>query len=155
MQSGATTVDEYLAELPDGRRGEMEQVLALVRAHLPEGLSEEMGFGMITWVVPLTVVPDTYNGKPLMYAALASQSRHISLFLMTLYSGAAMTEEEFRERWAGQRKLNMGRSCVRFATVDDIDTGLIAEVIDGVSVDQFVAHYKASVADGSRRRARK
>jgi hypothetical protein len=146
MHSDATTVEEYLESLPDARRVQVEAILDSIRPALPEGLHEEMGFGMINWVVPLEVEPDTYNGKPLMFAALASQSRHISLYLMSVYSGATIDEEQFRERWQGAKKLNMGRSCVRFGKVDDIDLELILESIRGVSVDDFVSHYRAERA---------
>lgn len=152
MQSEAESVDAYLAELPEPRRGEVAKVLEFVRAHMPDGLSEEMGFGMINWVVPLEVVPDTYNGKPLVYAGLASQKRHISLYLMTLYAGAVLTEDEFRARWSGPKKLNMGKSCVRFTKFDDLDTELIAEVLDGVSMADYIGAYEASKSMRSQRR---
>lgn len=143
MHSDATTVDEYLESLPAARRVQIEALLDSIRPALPDGLAEEMGFGMINWVVPLDVEPDTYNGKPLMFAALASQSRYISLYLMSVYSGATIDEEQFRSRWKGAKKLNMGRSCVRFGKVDDIDLELILESIRGVSVDEFVTHCRA------------
>lgn len=142
MQSDATTVDDYLDQLPPDRREEIETLLAAIRPAMPEGLSEEMGFGMINWVVPLDREPDTYNGKPLMFAALASQRQYISLYLMTIYSGSTLNEETFRVRWQGAKKLNMGRSCVRFKKVDDLDLDLILEAIQGVTVDEFIDVYR-------------
>ncbi|MCB0916170.1 MAG: DUF1801 domain-containing protein [Actinobacteria bacterium] len=142
MQSDATTVDDYLEQLPPDRREQIEALLETIRPAMPEGLSEEMGFGMINWVVPLDREPDTYNGKPLMFAALASQRQHISLYLMTIYSGSTLDEETFRARWQGAKKLNMGRSCVRFKKVDDLDLDLILESISGVTVDEFVEVYR-------------
>ncbi len=142
MQSDATTVDDYLDQLPPDRRGEIETLLEAIRPAMPEGLSEEMGFGMINWVVPLEREPDTYNGKPLMFAALASQRQYISLYLMSIYSGSTLDEETFRSRWQGAKKLNMGRSCVRFKKVDDLDLDLIREAIQGVTVDEFVDVYR-------------
>ncbi len=143
MHSDAATVDEYLQSLPADRREQVELLLDSIRPAMPEGLHEEMGFGMINWVVPLDVEPDTYNGKPLMFAALASQKRHLSLYLMPLYSGATIDEDEFRDRWQGAKKLNMGRSCVRFSKVSDIDLDLILESIRGVSMAEFVDHYRS------------
>jgi hypothetical protein len=147
MQSTATTVEEYLESIPPERGEMLRELLDELRPHFPDGLSEEMGFGMITWVVPLDREPDTYNGKPLMYAALASQKQYVSLYLMTIYDGAAMPETEFRQRWSGRKKLNMGKSCVRFKDVNDIDVDLIKEVLDAVSVDDFVAGYKRLQAE--------
>ena len=101
-----------------------------------------MGFGMINWVVPLAVVPDTYNGKPLSYAALASQKNYVSLYLMTIYGSGG--EEEFRAQWQGAKKLNMGKSCVRFTSVADIDLELIKATLDRVSMADYIATYETT-----------
>lgn len=138
MHSDAATVTDYVLSLPEPRRSEIERTLEIVRPALPEGLAESMDYGMITWSVPLTVEPDTYNGKPLMFGALASQKNTISLYLMTIYTGMPMTEDEFRMRWAGPKKLNMGRSCVRYKAVDDLDVPLIVESLQ-VPVQMFIA----------------
>ena len=138
MHSDAATVTDYVLSLPEPRRSEIERTLEIVRPAPPEGLAESMDYGMITWSVPLTVEPDTYNGKPLMFGALASQKNTISLYLMTIYTGMPMTEDEFRMRWAGPKKLNMGRSCVRYKAVDDLDVPLIVESLQ-VPVQTFIA----------------
>lgn len=150
MQSDAPTVEDYLNELSPERQDQLRRLLDEIRPVLPEGLSEEMGYGMITWVVPLDVEPDTYNGKPLSYAALASQKQYISLYLMTVYGGGRIDEAEFRSRWAGAKKLNMGKSCVRFTNVDDIDLDLIKEVLGSVSMDDFVSRVRESRAERGR-----
>lgn len=144
VDSDASSVAEYLDGLPVNRREQVELLLDAIRPALPEGLEEEMGFGMINWVVPLAVEPNTYNGKPLMFAALASQKRYISLYLMTVYAGSKIDEEQFRARWQGGKKLNMGRSCVRFTKVEDLDLPLILESIRAVSMDDFVSNYRAA-----------
>jgi len=141
MQSDADTVVEYLNSLPEDRRAEMQAALDIVRPHLPEGIEERMDFGMITWPVPLAILPNTYNGKPLMYGGLASQKHKISLYLMSLYAGAPISEEEFRERWAGAKRLDMGKSCVRFKSVSDIDVPLITETLSGVTLEEYVENY--------------
>lgn len=138
MHSDAATVTDYVLSLSEPRRSEIERTLDIVRPALPDGLAETMDYGMITWSVPLAIEPDTYNGKPLMYCSLASQKKSISLYLMTIYAGVPMTEEAFRTRWAGAKRLNMGRSCVRFTTVDDIDVPLIGEALQ-VPLDTFIA----------------
>ena len=86
MQSNADTVEEYLASLPEDRRGPVSEVRDVINQHLPEGYVEQMDWGMISWVVPLDLKPDTYNGKPLCYAALASQKQHMSVYLMGMYT---------------------------------------------------------------------
>lgn len=140
MHSDATTVGEYLDSLEEARRIQVQRTLDFVRPALPDGLDESMEYGMITWSIPLATAPDTYNGKPLTYAALASQKNHVSLYLMTLYAGVPITEEEFRERWSGRKKLSMGRSCVRFTSVDDLDIPLI-ELTLATGLATFVDAY--------------
>ena len=85
MQIKAKTAEEYLSELADDRRDAISTVRNVVLDNLPDGYEEMMLFGMITYAVPLSVVPDTYNKQPLMYAALASQKRHMALYLTNVY----------------------------------------------------------------------
>ncbi|MGB2963968.1 MAG: DUF1801 domain-containing protein, partial [Anaerolineales bacterium] len=81
MKSKAVTVAEYLAEMPPDRREAIKKVREIILRNLPEGYQEVMNWGMITYQVPLEVYPDTYNGKPLMYAALANQKNHLAVYL--------------------------------------------------------------------------
>jgi uncharacterized protein YdhG (YjbR/CyaY superfamily) len=143
--SKAQTVDEYLAELTDAARAELEPVLDLVREVAPDGLDEGMDYGMITWSVPLAAYPDTYNNRPLQYAGLAAHKHHNSLYL-----SAACTNFEERldadgvaRQWAGGKPLDMGKSCVRFRKATDLDLELIAEVLRQWTVDDYVAFAKA------------
>jgi len=121
------------------RRKQVARVRAVVRKHAPKGLVEVMSYGMIGWVVPLKKYPDTYNGEPLMYVGLAAQKNYLSLYLMCVYADGE-SEENFRARWRGAKKLNMGKSCVRFTSADDLDLDLIAETIESFTVDEYVAH---------------
>jgi hypothetical protein len=139
VSSSAATPEEYLRELPPPRAAELAVVRDAVAAAMPEGFEEAMGFGMIVWQVPLEVYRDTYNGKPLMYAALAAQKNYSSLYLMPLYAGRTITEAEFRSRWSAPRRLDLGKSCVRFRTAADLDLPLICEVISGCTREGFVA----------------
>ena len=134
----ATTPEDYLRELPPERADELSLVRDLVNAHVPDGVVEVMDFGMIAWVVPLEIVPRTYNKKPLMYAALAAQRNYSSLYLMPLYSGATIGVDEIRARWAADRPLSMGKSCLRFRTASDLDLTLIGEVLDSCTLERFV-----------------
>jgi len=142
MQSTATTVEDYLAELPDERREVMTTVLDAVRRNVPPGYTEAMAWGMITWSVPLERYPDTYNGQPLGYVSLASQKRHYALYLLGTYMDP-VKEQEFRSRWeATGRRLDMGKSCLRFKKLEDLDLDLIAEVIRGAPVEDFLETYE-------------
>ena len=99
MRSDATTVDEYLAGLPDDRRRAIEIVRGVILGHLPAGYVEAMNWGMITYQVPLETYPDTYNKQPLMFAALASQKNHMAVYLTGIYisdEARAEFEEAYR-----------------------------------------------------------
>jgi uncharacterized protein YdhG (YjbR/CyaY superfamily) len=144
VRSDADTVEQYLAELPDDRRDAIETVRDVIVENLPEGYTEEMNFGMITYSVPLATYPDTYNGQPLMYAALASQKNHMAVYLSGVYADEAHRDaflDKYRE--TGKR-LDMGKSCVRFRRIDDLPVELIGETISGIDVDTFIEVYEAS-----------
>jgi hypothetical protein len=102
-----------------------------------------MQYGMISYVVPLERYPDTYNGQALAVASLANQKRHLSLYLMGAY-GDEGTEAWLRERWPADKKLDMGKSCLRFNRLEDLPLDLIGEVIQRTSVDDFIAIYERS-----------
>ena len=143
MQSDATTVGEYLASLPADRRAALETVRSQILDNLPDGYEEVMNWGMITYEVPLETYPDTYNGKPLMYAALASQKNHMAVYLTGVYMDEGAREEfEARYRETGKR-MDMGKSCVRFRQLEDLPVLLIGEAIGQVPADEFVERVKA------------
>jgi len=138
MQSDATTVAGYLAELEPDRREAIETVRAEILANLPEGYEEAMNWGMITYQVPLERHPDTYNGEPLMYAALASQKNHMAVYLIAVYADEETREEFVAAYKATGKRMDMGKSCVRFKKLDDLPLELIGKTIAEVSVDVFV-----------------
>ena len=114
MRSDASTVEGYLAELTEDRREAIEAVREGILGNLPEGYEEAMNWGMITYQVPLETYPDTYNGKPLMYAALAAQKNHMAVYLSGIYA-----DEEARQAFevkykATGKRYDVGKSCVRF-----------------------------------------
>jgi uncharacterized protein YdhG (YjbR/CyaY superfamily) len=150
----AATVDEYLAQLPAERRAVVAAVRAMVRKHLPKGYEERPAWGMITYSVPLERTGPTYNGQPLCYAALAAQKHHYSLYLMGAYMNPVLTKR-LQELFASAgRKLDMGKSCVRFKTLDAIPLEGLGEVIAAVPVDTFVSRYQAvhgATKSGSKR----
>ena len=144
--SAAKTVDEYLDSLPAERRTVVSAVRDVVRRNLPRGVTETMGYGMIAYNVPLERYPETYNGQPLCYAAIAAQKNHYSLYLTCVYQGADDSDwlkNEFV--WAG-KKLDMGKSCVRFKSLDDLPLPAIGELIARTTPERFIAQYEASRA---------
>ena len=144
MQSDAVTVADYLAGLPEERREAVGAVRDTINAHLPEGYVEQMDWGMISWVVPLETCPKTYNGKPLVYAALASQKQHLSVYLMGLYTDGPELGW-FRQQYADRgMKLDMGKSCVRFKRLDQIPLDVLGEVIGMIPVEEYVARYESA-----------
>ena len=144
VSSKAATPEAYLAELPSERAALISHVRDLVNAHLPPGYVERMSWGMISWEVPLERYPDTYNGQPLAYAGLAAQKNHCALYLNCVYASEARTAR-LREAWVAEgRKLDMGKSCIRFKKRDDLAEEVLARTIASVPVDAFIAEYEAS-----------
>ena len=144
MRSDAADVDAYLSELPDERRAAVAAVRAVILERLPPGLEEGIQYGMIGYYVPLERFPDTYNGQPLSAAALASQKRHIALYLMGVYGDE---DSRFREQWqATGKKLDMGKSCVRFRRLDDVPLDVVGEAIARTSVESLIAAHERTHA---------
>lgn len=142
VSSAALTVRRYLAELPPDRRAVISAVRDLVNANLPPGYVETMNWGMICWEVPLSRYPDTYNGHPLAYLALAAQKHDYAFYSMGAYGGPellARLKEEFRR--AGVR-LDMGKSCIRFRSREGLPAGAVALLASYATVDQFIEHHE-------------
>lgn len=141
--SPTKTVEDYLAQLPPERCTVVSAVRDLVNTHLPPGYVETMNWGMISWEIPLARYPDTYNGQPLMFAALAAQKNHYGLYLTCVYIDPAR-EAALREGFASAgRKLDMGKSCLRFKRLDDLPLPVIAGIVASTPVDDYIAHYQA------------
>ena len=155
-QTPPATAEEYIAALPSHRGEQIARMRELILQRLPDGYVEQIDFGMIAYVIPLETYPETYNGHPLMYAALASQKRHMSLYLMNVY-GDEETQRWFTDGFAATgKKLDMGKACVRFRKLDDLPLDLIGDAIERTPVSDYIAGYEASRAQmASNREARK
>lgn len=152
VSSDAKTPEEYLAALPEDRREMVSAIRDAINASLGEGFVEGMSYGMISWWVPLERFGDTYNGEPLGLVGLASQKQYVALYLNSVYADAG-TEAWFRERYAQSgRKLNMGKSCVRFRRMDEVPLDIIGETIARADIDSFTAFFVE--ARGSARKTR-
>ena len=144
VSSAATTVEAYLAELPPERRAVVTKVRALVNAHLPDGYVEGMNWGMISWEIPLSRYPATYNKQPLGYAALAAQKNHYALYLMGVYADSR-SEHDLRAAYAAAGlKLDMGKCCLRFRRLDALLQPAVAAAIASTPLETHIARYEAS-----------
>ena len=149
MQYDVKSVEEYIAALPEGRKPIIEKLRKVILDNLPEGYEEQLSYGMIGYVVPLSRYPKGYHakeGEPLPFLSLASQKNHIALYHMGLY-GKPKLEEWFVKAYADRvpTKLDMGKSCIRFKNPDHIPYDLVAELCQKMSVDEFIAIYEDSL----------
>lgn len=144
VSSAATTVTQYLAELPEDRRREITKACRLVRGNLPKGYEEGMQYGMIGWFIPLSRYPKTYNKQPLGYVALAAQKHYNTLYLMSAYADSA-AEKALKDGFkkAG-KKLDLGKCCVRFRTFEDLAAEAVGEAIGMLTPEQFIEVYEAT-----------
>jgi uncharacterized protein YdhG (YjbR/CyaY superfamily) len=150
LRTKVRSVTQYLAALPADRRSALAKVRQVIRKHLPPGYRESFNWGAITWEVPLSRYPDTYNGQPLCYAALASKKNHASLYLMMAYMNPTLTrrlQDGFR---AAGKRLDMGKACIRFRKADDLALEVIAEMVASTPLERYVAR-----AEAGRNRPRK
>lgn len=149
MQSKARTVGEYLAELSDDRRELLEAVREIILDNLPEGYEEGMQYGMIGYFVPHSIYPAGYHcdpKQPLPFVSLAAQKQYCSLYMMCLYS-TPEDQKWFQRAWkATGKKLDMGKSCLRFRKLEDLALDVIGEAIRRVPVDILIRNYEAALA---------
>lgn len=158
MQSKATTVKQYLKELPPDRREAIEAVREVILKNLGSGYEEGMQYGMIGYYVPHSVYPPGYHcdpKQPLPFAGLASQKNHMSIYMMCIY-GVPEHEAWFREAWAKTgKKLDMGKGCVRFRKLEDVPLRVIGQAIKRVPAKKFVDHYESVRPGGPKAGAKK
>jgi len=142
VSSKAATVADYLAELPPDRRTEIERVRDLVNTAIPDGYVEGIGYGMIGWFVPLSRYAGTYNREPLVYVGLAAQKNYNSLYLTCVY-GSKERSQRLRLAFAvAGKKLDIGKSCVRFKRADDLALDAIRDEIASTDAEEFIKFYE-------------
>ncbi len=154
MQSKATTVDQYLSELPEDRRAAIAVVRHVILKNLDKDYEEGMQYGMIGYYVPHRIYPAGYHTdpkQPLPYVCLASQKEHMSLYMMPVY-GEGVNEKWFRDEWAKTgKKLDMGKSCIRFKHLEDLALSVIGEAVRRSPVTKHIEYYE-SVIKNSRKK---
>lgn len=146
MQSKATTVAKYLTDLPPDRRQAIQAVREVVRANIDPALEEGMQYGMIGYYVPHRVYPAGYHcdpRQPLPFGGLASQKNHMALYLMSIYLDPEMLAW-FTAAWKKTgKKLDMGKSCIRFKRIDDVALDVIAEALRRTPLTKYVQQYES------------
>jgi uncharacterized protein YdhG (YjbR/CyaY superfamily) len=146
MQSKAATPEQYLAELPDERKEAMTRLRNVIKKHLPKGFEEMMGYGMLGFAVPHSIYPAGYHCKPqdpLPFIGIASQKNFIALYHMGLYAMPDQLEwfqTEFPKY--SKKKLDMGKSCIRFKKPDDIPYELIEQLVKRITVEEWIDTYE-------------
>lgn len=144
VSSAARTVKEYLAGLPPERADAVLAVRALILKNLPEGYEEKVNWGMLSYEIPLERYPGTYNKQPLGYAALAVQKKYCAIYLFGAYSDPAQRvalEQAFAK---SGKKMDMGESCLRFQSADDLPLPALGKVIASTPPEAMIALYEAS-----------
>ena len=146
MQSKATTPDAYMAEIPEERQKAFTKLRSVIKKNIPKGFSESIGYGMMGWVVPHSKYPAGYHCNPrdpLPFIGIASQKNFIAIYHMGVYADPALL------KWfttahakASPRKLDMGKSCIRYKKPDDIPFELIGELASKMTPDEWIAIYE-------------
>jgi hypothetical protein len=140
MGSFIPTVDVYLLSLPPVKREIISALRSIILENLPKGYQEGMQYGMVAYYIPISEYPKTYNGQPLGYISIASHKDYVSLYLMAIYGEG---EIEFRRAYKKLgKKLDMGKSCVRFRALEDIPTQLIASAVLRHTPKEFIRLYE-------------
>lgn len=158
MQSKATTVERYLAELPDDRRAAIQAVREVILKNLDKDFEEGIQYGMIGYYVPHRIYPAGYHcdpRQPLGFASLASQKNYMSLYLMCLY-GSPSDREWFEAEWAKTgKKFDRGKSCIRFKKLDELPLELVGKAIQRITARKYIAFYEDAMKANQKRKESK
>jgi len=152
MKHSANTIDEYLAGLPDDRRAALETIRKTINENTDTKFEEGMQYGMPAWYVPHSVYPDGYHcdpKQPVPFASIASQKNHMAIYLFCIYCIPGEVEK-FAEEWkATGKKLDMGKSCVRFKKIEDVPFDVLGRTIKRATVKRFLDHYTEVLSKSS------
>jgi len=147
MQYSVTNAQEYFANLPDDRRAILEKLYQVIKDNLPTGFSEHASYGHIGFVVPFSTYPNGYHcdtTQPLPFIGVASQKNHIAIYHMGIYMDQKILDwfvTEFPKY--SKKKLDMGKSCIRFKKIEDIPFDLIGELATKITVEAYVNLYES------------
>ncbi len=155
MQSKAQTVEAYLAELPEDRRNAIQAVRETILKALPKGYEEGMQYGMIGYFIPHSIYPPGYHcdpKQPLPFAHLASQKNYMALYMGSIYADAELAKW-FHDAWVAEgKKLDMGKSCIRFKKLEDVPLKVVRQAIKQLPTKRFIELYETAIKDSRGRR---
>jgi uncharacterized protein YdhG (YjbR/CyaY superfamily) len=149
MQSTATTVSAYLEEIPEERKDALKKLRETILKNIPKGFVEQMTYGMIGYVVPHSIYPNGYHCTPelpLPFISFASQKNFIAIYHMGIYANPELLNwfvTEYPKH--STQKLDMGKSCIRFKKIDQIPFELIAELVQKMSVQEWITCYESQI----------
>ncbi len=146
MKVKATSISEYLENIPKERKAVMQKLISTISKNLPNGFTEQLGYGMPAWVVPHSTYPDGYHCTPelpLPFMNVASQKNFIAVYHMGIYANPELMEwfvSEYPKHC--KRKLDMGKSCIRFKKIEEIPFELIAELSTKMTPKDWIKLYE-------------
>ncbi|MBW2938525.1 DUF1801 domain-containing protein [Aureisphaera sp. CAU 1614] len=149
MQYKANTPEEYIAQIPEERKEPIKKLQQIIKENLPKGFEEQIQYGMIGYVVPHSIYPDGYHctpDTPLPFMSIASQKNFIAVYSSGLYAKKELMDwfvEEYPKHC--KRKLDMGKSCIRFKKIEEIPYELIGELASKMSVKEWISIYESAI----------
>lgn len=149
MQYKATSPEDYISQVPEERQATLKKLRKTIKDNLPKGFEEGIQYGMIGYFVPHSTYPDGYHctpSEPLPFMSFASQKNSVNLYHSGIYAVPEIHDwfvSEYPKH--SKRKLDMGKSCVRFKNMDDIPFDLIGELCKKLTVDEWIAIYEKNV----------
>lgn len=149
MTSKATTPEEYIQEAPEERQEALKKLRKTIQQNLPKGFEEGMQYGMIGYYVPHSAYPAGYHCKPeepLPFMSFASQKNSVNLYHSGIYANKKLHDWFVNEYPKHVKtKLDMGKSCVRFKKVENIPYDLIAELVQKISMEEWISIYEENI----------
>jgi uncharacterized protein YdhG (YjbR/CyaY superfamily) len=149
MQYKAETPEDYISQLPEVRKGPITKLRNTILKNIPKGFEETISYGMIGYVVPFSIYPDGYHCDPklpLPFMNIASQKNFIAIYNMGIYAKKEIYDwfvSEYPKQC--KRKLDMGKSCIRFKYIEEIPYELIGELASKISVSEWINYYEAAI----------
>jgi hypothetical protein len=156
MQSKATTPEAYIAEMPKDRQKAFSKLRSVIKKNLPKGFKEGMGYGMMGWSVPHSIYPAGYHCNPkdpLPFMGMASQKNFIAVYHMGVYANPKLlkwfTDAHAK---ASPKRLDMGKSCIRYKKPEDIPIDLIGELASKISVEDWINMYETNFRESRKKK---
>ncbi len=149
MQYEATSPEDYISQVPEERKEALKKLQKTIRENLPKGFKEGMQYKMIGYYVPLSTYPDGYHcakDEPLPFMSFASQKNSVNLYHSGIYAKPELHDwfvNEYPKH--SNRKLDMGKSCIRFKKIEEIPYDLIAELCTKMTVDEWIGIYESAI----------